>query len=139
MILNAIIIPGKSIGGIELGGNVEDLISELHESYQLDAAPKSIIINEGMVTAYHNEKGTILAISCNSTYTGSYQNKLWPGMTVQDVLRTTKQQEADLGFVTFHKIYGIGLLLPQNRDDFERLDDHLSDEFVFDEVWVFDH
>jgi hypothetical protein len=139
IIINTIIIPGESAGGIKLNSNVDDVISNLHDRYRLDADARSIIINEGMITIYHNDAGIIHAISCSSTYKGSYQSKLWPGMTVQDVLRTTKEQDADLGFVIFHKIQGIGLLLPQDRDDFERLNDHLSDDFVLEELWVFNH
>jgi hypothetical protein len=35
MIINATIVPGESLGGIAVGSNVEDIISELSNSYSL--------------------------------------------------------------------------------------------------------
>ena len=49
--------------------------------------------------AYHGADGIISAISCNATFKGNYENKLWPGMTVSDVLKVSKVQVAWSGFV----------------------------------------
>lgn len=137
MIINATIVPGESLGGIAIGSNVEDIISELSNNYLLDAGPDSIIINGGLITAYHNDAGTVISVSCNSSFKGSYLNKLWPGMTVADVLRTTRKQIAYIGFVKIIGIRGIGLSLPNDRDDFERLTDHFDEDYVFEELWIY--
>lgn len=139
MMINTMIIPGKSLGGIKLGSNVEDLIYALSDIYFLDSGPDSIIINGGMITAYHNDRGQVVALSCDSSFKGNFQAKLWPGMTVSDVQRTTKKQIAEEGFVKVDKISGVGLPLPKDRDDFERLTDHFSDDYVFEELWVYRH
>lgn len=137
MMINTVIVPGESLGGIELGSNVEDIISDLSDDYSLDAGPSSIIINEGMITAYHNNAGIVTFVSCNSTFKGTYLNKLWPGMTVADVLRTTREQVADVGFVKIIGINGLGLSLPNDKDDFCRLTDHFDEDYVFEELWVY--
>ncbi len=64
-------------------------------------------------------------------------NKLWPGMTVSDVLRTTREQVAHIGLVKIIGMRGIGLLLPRDRDDFCKLTDHLDEAYVFEELWIY--
>ncbi|KVV31142.1 hypothetical protein WK78_05250 [Burkholderia cepacia] len=58
-------------------------------------------------------------------------------MSVGDVLKNSDTQIAWCGFVQIDGIKGIGLSLPDELDDFERLTDFLSTEFVFDELWVY--
>lgn len=63
---------------------------------------------------------------------------LWPGMTVADVLRLSKEQVAWAGFVQIDQVNGIGLSLPEEYDDFDSLTDHFDLDFVFSELWVYD-
>jgi hypothetical protein len=60
-------------------------------------------------------------------------------MTVSELLRTSRQHVAYLGFVEIIGISGIGLALPNEKDDFCKLTDHLSEDHIFEELWVYDH
>ncbi len=64
-------------------------------------------------------------------------DKLWPGITVSEVLANSKAQIAWSGFVQIDQLRGIGLSLPEELDDFESLSDILDPDYVFNELWVY--
>jgi len=74
---------------------------------------------------------------CGKSFKGNYKNKLWAGMTVKDILDNSKEQVAFGGCVVVDKTDGIGLPLPVGYDDFERITDFLSLDFVFDYLAIF--
>jgi hypothetical protein len=137
MELNTSITPKKSIGGIYIGEHISAVAARLSNSNHR-IKPNSTAFDGGLITAYHDAAGVIYSISCNSNFKGNYSNKIWAGMTVGDVLQNTSTQIAWSGFVQVDKIEGIGLLLPDDQDDFERLDDELDHNHVFDELWVYE-
>ena len=94
-------------------------------------------INDNMITLYYGKNGIISEISCSSKFNGVYDNKLWAGMTVEDVIRNTSSQVVWSGFVQVDNINGIGLPLPNEYDDFEKITDFLDLDFVFEELWVY--
>lgn len=137
MDITKIIVPKKSIGGICIGENIEKIEARISGRYKIHKEVNSLTIDDGLIGAYHGTDGIISSISCNRSFTGNYQNKLWTGMTVADVLRHSKEQVAWSGFVQIDTISGIGLSLPEEHDDFESLADYLGLDFVFDELWVY--
>lgn len=138
MNISNIIIPGKSIGGISIGENVFDVQKRIHSHYDVKLSDgNSMSINGNMITLYYGKNGIISEISCNSKFNGVYDNKLWAGMTVEDVIRNTSSQVAWSGFVQVDNINGIGLPLPNEYDDFEKITDFLDLDFVFEELWVY--
>lgn len=138
MDITNVIVPKTSIGGICIGENIEEIEARISGRYKIHKEVNSLIIDDGLIRAYHGADGIISSISCNRSFTGNYQNKLWAGMTVAEVLRHSKEQVAWSGFVQVDKISGIGLSLPEEHDDFESLTDYLERDFVFDELWVYD-
>ncbi len=93
---------------------------------------------DNAISVYHDPaNGRIESLACNNKFRGNFQGKLWPGMTVGDVLKNTETQIAWCGFVQVDDIKGVGLSLPDEFDDFERLTDFLSLDFVFNELWVY--
>jgi hypothetical protein len=139
MIINTTIVPKVSLGGIAIGENIEDVISRLSKSYKITRDLNCAAINDGLITAYFDGEGIISSLSCNSNFKGSYLDKLWPGMSVLDVMENTSAQTAWSGYVKVNNIEGIGLLLPEDRDDFESLTDALGVAHVFDELWIYEY
>lgn len=139
MKLNHLIIPGYSIGGICLGTTVGSFLDQLEADDEITTENKTIaILNQGLITIYYTPQTELItAISCNQFFPGIYDNKLWPGMNVADVIRNSSTQTAWSGFVQIDGIEGIGLSLPQENDDFERLTDCLPPDFIFEELWVY--
>ncbi|MCJ8203080.1 hypothetical protein [Pseudomonas sp. RGM2987] len=137
MNITEIIVPKHSIGGICIGTNIKEIETAISDQYTIHKNQNSLSIENGFITAYHGAGGIISSLSCNQLFTGNYQNKLWAGMTVADVLNRSKEQIAWSGFVQVDKISGIGLSLPEDRDDFELLTDHFELDFIFEELWVY--
>ncbi|WP_420212045.1 hypothetical protein ACN8ZM_18975 [Burkholderia aenigmatica] len=137
--LNNVIVPGKSLGGILLGEEVNDVVDRLSGAHLIEYLDKNTLkVDGGVITIYHDSVGgRIENLACNAKFHGSYLGKLWPGMTVSDVLKTTKKQMAWCGFVQVDGIQGVGLPLPSQFDDFEKLIDFLDPEFIFSELWVY--
>ncbi|MCT8964495.1 hypothetical protein MN113_25285 [Pseudomonas veronii] len=138
MDLTNAIVPKVSIGGIIIGESITQVQARLSDKYKTHNSPNSFVIDNGFITAYHGVDGVISAISCNAAFKGNYENKLWPGMTVADVLRLSEEQVAWAGFVQIDQVSGIGLSLPEEYDDFDSLTDHFDLDFVFGELWVYD-
>ena len=138
MDLTTSIVPQKSLGGISIGEQIADVIARLSSDYTIEKRQKSTIISGGLITAYHDESGLISSLFCNSNFKGNYLNKLWPGMTVGDVMKHTSIQVAWSGFVQVDRIEGIGLPLADDHDDFERLTDEFDSSYIFEELWVYE-
>lgn len=138
MEISTSIVPGKCLGGIFLGEKIDDVIARLPKKYLIEKNTNYTTIDNGLITAYHDEEGVISSLSCNSKFQGNYQNKIWPGMTVADILTNTASQVAWSGFVQVDQMEGAGLSLPNEIDDFERLTDDFADDYVFEELWIYD-
>jgi hypothetical protein len=139
MKLNNEIIPGIGIGGINLGENIDDILEKYAYEHEIKKISEtSYSFDDGFLTIYNGEKKIITSISCNKNFPGTYAGILWAGMTVSDVLQKSKSRVAWSGFVQVNGISGIGLSLPNEFDDFERITDHLDLNFVFDELWVYE-
>lgn len=139
MKLNNLIIPGHSIGGICLGTTVGSFLDQLEADDEIKAENNTIaILNQGLIIIYYTPQTELItAISCNQLFPGIYDNKLWPGMNVADVIRNSSRQTAWSGFVQIDGIEGIGLSLPQENDDFDQLTDFLPPDFIFEELWIY--
>ncbi|PRA32062.1 hypothetical protein [Pseudomonas poae] len=137
MELTQAIVPKTSIGGITIGENISDVQARLSGRYKTEPSAHFLTIENGLITAYHDADGIISALSCNVDFKGNFEKRLWPGMTVADVLKHSKEQVAWSGFVQIDQISGIGLSLPEELDDFDALTDHLDLDFVFNELWVY--
>lgn len=138
MDLTTSIVPKKSLGGISIGEQIADVIARLSPDHTIEKKENSTTISGGLITAYHNESGIISALSCNSKFKDNYLNKLWPGMTVAEVMKHTSTQIAWSGFVQVDRIEGIGLSLADDHDDFERLTDEFDSSYIFEELWVYE-
>lgn len=137
--LNNVIVPGKSLGGIRLGEEVGSVVERLSGAHLIEQLDKNTLkVDGGVITIYlDSESGRIASLACNAEFQGNYQGKLWPGMTVGDVLKNTAAQMAWCGFVQVDGVKGMGLPLPDEFDDFERLTDFLDRDFIFNELWVY--
>lgn len=131
------IVPGKSLGGISIGDQIDDITHRFSNDYVIEKTKNRTTISDGLITAYHDDSGIITSLSCNAAFKGCYLKKVWPGITVADIMKNTSRQTSWSGFVQVDRIEGLGLALPDELDDFERLTDDLDDSYVFEELWVY--
>lgn len=131
------IIPGKSLADINLNDNINNVIENISSIYTIEINDGIIILDNGLITIGYENSGSIYSIMCNEKFEGKYNDKLWPGMSVKDVLEHSRNQVALDGCVVVDGINGIGLPLPEGYDDFENITDFLSLDFIFKYISVF--
>ena len=131
------IIPGESLAGIRLDSKINDIISELSKYYSIEMNDGVILLNDGLITIGYEEDGSIYSIMCNKKFEGKYEEKLWAGMSVKDVLKHSSTQVAFGGCVVVDGLNGIGLPLPDGYDDFEKITDFLPLSFIFNHLSIY--
>jgi hypothetical protein len=137
-ILNNVIVPGYSLAGILLNEKINNTIGMLQMDCAIDHRNKGVVkINNGEIFIGYDTNEMIHSVMCSSKYNINYKNKLWPGMSVADILICTKKQIALGGCVVVDGIDGIGLPLPPHLDDFSHITDFLALDHVFEYLSIF--
>lgn len=140
----AVIIAGHSIGTIELGASIARYLSEIYaEGHQVKLSVydnpgvklHSYQIDSGIITINTDEAGMIISISCRQPYAGTYQGKLWPGMTVEQVKQHTAKQLLTCGALVADGELGVFLTLPAPYDEFD-YPKQLPDSLVLETLYV---
>lgn len=137
------IIPGKSVGGISLGDNIDDIIRCVGQSYSVDKTNFSnhtgdysfYKIQGGAISFTTNNHGIVVALWCEPPYQGSFDNKLYPGITALEIRRKSKRQDIIKGYLVIDRDLTIYFGMPDDIDDFNFFTD-LDDETTFNELYV---
>jgi len=137
MQLNHDVIPGVSLAGIRLNDEVNEVIKKLSKHYNVTRNDGVVTVSDGIIIIGYDTDETIYSVMCNSKSGINYKNKLWAGMSVEDVLKHSKEQVAWGGCVVVDGINGIGLPLPKEFDDFSHITDWLSVDYIFEHLSIF--
>lgn len=137
------IIPGKSIGGISLGDNVNDVIKSIGEKhpiskydFQNHTGNYSLYnIFNGAISFTCDSNNIIVALWCTPPYQGSFNKKLYPGITALEIRRRSKKQEIIKGYLVIDKNSPIYYGMPDEIDDFNSFSE-LDDDTIFNELYV---
>ncbi|ELY2857425.1 hypothetical protein SMC92_004589 [Cronobacter dublinensis] len=137
------IIPGKSIGGISLGDNVVDIIECIGDEFTIDVFSFENFgvkyfcykINNGAISFTCNESGNIISLWCEPPYLGSFNKKLYPGITVGELKKISKKQSIIKGYLVIDNNKLIYYGMPDDIDDFNHFSD-LDDDVIFNELYV---
>ncbi|MEN3753037.1 hypothetical protein [Mangrovibacter yixingensis] len=139
------IVPGKSIGGISLGDNVDEIILSLGEN-----VPFETFEFENFGTKYRcyrltkeglsfttDEQGKIIALWCEPSYNGRFNGRLYPGITAKELRAVTRKQILVKGYLVVDDIYNLYFGMPDDIDDFNSFSD-IDDDACFNELYVGD-
>ncbi|MCO5357160.1 hypothetical protein [Acidovorax kalamii] len=138
MMVSDKIIPGKSLGGIQLNSHIDNVYKMFAPECKIEKKNNSLILNDGLiVVGYGVGDELIYSVMCGVNYPYRFDGKLWAGMTVADVLNHSQRQIAYGGCVVVDGINGVGLPLPAGLDDFEQITDFLELDHVFENLSVF--
>lgn len=137
------IIPGKSIGGICLGDNVADITECIGDKFSIDVFPFENFgtkyfcykINNGAISFACNESGQVVSLWCEPPYLGSFDKKLYPGITAGELKKISKKQSIIKGYLVIDNNKLIYYGMPEDIDDFNRFSD-LEDDVMFNELYV---
>jgi hypothetical protein len=147
MNINAEIVSGRSLGDIEIGKPVDEYLAAIYQEnrkVELNVYDNpgiklySYRIDDGLITINTNENGVILNLSCKRPYTGKYKGKLFPGMTVDEIVAATQKQLLIHGFLVVDADYGFCFNLPHPYDDDLDYISQLPNDLVLEEVCVKD-
>jgi hypothetical protein len=131
------IIPGVSMGGVIIDSKIEDVLEALKGAHYILTRDGVAVVDEGLLYIGFEVDGRVCSIMSGPLFKGKFEGKLWPRMTVKDVLNNTHSQVAVGGCVVVDEIDGVGLPLPVGFDDFEQLTDHLPLDHIFEGISVF--
>lgn len=137
------IVPGKSIGGIFLGANVNDIIQHIESKYNISKSSFSNAtgnysfyrVQGGAISFTTNNHDVIVALWCEPPYSGSFEGKLYPGITAREIRVKSKRQDIIKGYIVIDQDFTIYFGMPDYIDDFNCFSD-LDDETVFNELYV---
>ena len=137
------IVPGKSIGGICLGDNINDIIQRIEYKYSLTKSSFSnntgnysfYRVQGGAISFTTNNHGVIVALWCEPPYLGSFKGKLYPGITAREISDKSKRQDIIKGYLVIDQDFTIYFGMPDDIDDFNSFSD-LDDETIFNELYV---
>lgn len=137
------IIPGKSIGGICLGDDVNDIIGRIGGRFDIDKSNFENFgvkythykVNKGAVSFVCDESNKVISLWCEPPYKGSFNKKLYPGITAGELKAKSKKQILIKGYLVIDDNPFIYYGMPDDIDDFNFFSD-LDDEVVFNELYV---
>lgn len=142
--LNAPIVPGRSIGNIIMGKNISDYIQEMyyHHAYnrKQHSLPNGIVrtvytVDEA-ITVVTDSSGVICSLGCNENYKGTYQNRLHPGQTLEEIVQATTWQRIFNGLLIIDTQFTF--VIPKPYDETAVIVENIPRDVVFNEIYIVD-
>lgn len=138
---------GKSLAGFELGKNINEYIGDLYQDkikLEIKVYNKNkknevhhyIIDNNLKINTLKN--GEILNIACTNFYYGKYEEKLYLGITTQEIKNKTNKQSIMNGGLFVNGDYGFCFMLPQPYDEIADSIDNIPNDLILNEICVGD-
>ena len=147
--LNAPIIPGKSLAGIELGENISRYLWELNtdhyfnfgEKVKINAyAPMFIaytIESFGLEIVVYVPEGEIVSLSVRSPYIGKWNGKVGIGMNTKELKEYLPDLRVSEGRLVSPEISGIKFSYPSFIDDLDSYNIYDFPDFILEEITIF--
>lgn len=147
MNIHAEIISGKSIADIEIGESIDSYLPAIYQEnrkVELNVYDNpgiklhSYRIDDGLITINADKNGTILNLSCRHPYKGKYQGKLYPGMSIAQIVAASQKQLLIHGYLVVDNDFGFCFNLPHPYDDDFDFISQLPNDLILGEVYVKD-
>lgn len=144
MDITAPIIAGHSLAGITLGTSVEPVLAQAYQQgrkvdlqvfHYATIDLHSYKIDQGVVTVNADAAGTIVSLSCQQPYQGTYQNKLWPGMSITQIIAVSQKQMLLHGSLVVDAEFGVCFDVPYPYDEYDYVHE-LPKDLVLDNLYV---
>jgi hypothetical protein len=144
--VNAPIIAAHSLGGVALGSDVQLALTQAYtEGWDVQLTVyenpgiklHSYALNRGTITINATEGGTVVSLSCQQPYRGTYEHKLWPSMSVAQIKVVTQKQMLTSGALVLDGELGIYFSLPAPYDEYDYFH-QLPIDLVLEKVYVMD-
>ena len=146
--VNADIISYLSIGDIEIGKNIVNY-DFYHDPVFINSFSSSNPELTGRIVFYYDldecmyvsteEDGTIIALGCHENYKGKYNKKLYPGITMGELIKSTNSQRILNGTLVVDEDYGISFTLPSPYNEIADYIEHIPLDLKLNEIYVEDN
>lgn len=137
------IIAGKSLGGLSIGAIIDEEIRgyKYGDDYTVTEFVNDVDVQfdysffDGVISATTTAKHKISALFCKVPYSGTYLNKLRPGIAVGDFLLDYPKHLYIHGTIMVNGEYGAGYIVPDGYEDHDYLT-QFDKDFVLEEMFV---
>ncbi|KHN55399.1 hypothetical protein [Pectobacterium fontis] len=148
--VSANIISYISLGNIEIGRSVDFYYSEIYGNFDVSVKEYMIpfpsnekmygySLNDDILMFSTTNDGVIVSVGCNENYKGKYKDKLYPGITMKELLDLTKSQRILNGTLIIDEDYGLSFTLPSPYDEIADYIEHIPLDLKLNEIYVSDN
>ena len=145
--IDAEIIPFESIANILLDSNVSLYLDDMYANFDVEFKEYSIPFGETNVAYILDDiirvsatpEGKIIAIGCSEKYKGKYKGKLYPGMTMGELISLTESQRILNGTIIVDEDYGLSFTLPSPYDEIADYIKYIPHDLELNEIYVSDY
>ncbi|MCG8710943.1 hypothetical protein JHU04_004261 [Brenneria sp. 4F2] len=148
--IKADILSYTPLGNIEIGRFVDFYHYEMYENFDIE-------VKEYMIPFPSNEKmygyslnndtlmfsatsgGEIVSVGYNENYKGKYNGKLYPGITMGELLDLTDSQKILNGTLIVDEDYGLSFTLPSPYDEIVDYIERIPLGLKLNEIYVSDN
>ncbi|MBI6550781.1 hypothetical protein [Xenorhabdus lircayensis] len=144
---SAEIISSHSIGNVLLNSDISGYINEIYSNFSVeykeyclpDNSKRYAYILDETLTISTDCYGNIFSIGCNENYKGLYENRLYTGQLMGDMINLTKRQRIFNGSIIIDDDFGFLFVLPS---PFDEIADNISDiplDLKLNEIYIGDY
>ncbi|BFO10746.1 hypothetical protein [Serratia rubidaea] len=147
--MSARIIPFKSIGNISLNDNISNYLEDMYSEFNVEVKEYIIpfpfnevniaYILDGTLRISTTQDGEIIGVGCNENYKGRYNNTLYPGITMGDLIALTTSQRILNGTIIVNDNYGMSFTLPSPYDEIADYIEHIPHDVKLNEIYISDY
>lgn len=147
---NADIVSFISLGNVLLGDSIDLYLEDIFNNYTVEIkeyslpAPSSEIryaysIQNGTLIIITTTDDIIVSVGCNEKYAGKYKNRLYAGITMQELSQRSKDLRILNGALIVDQDYGLSFTLPPPYDEIADSLGQIPHDLSLNEIYVCDH
>ncbi|AYH04273.1 hypothetical protein [Pectobacterium parmentieri] len=148
--INASIVSYFSLGNIEIGRFVDFYYSEMYGNFDVSVKEYMIpfpsnekmygySLNKDTLMFSTTDDGKIVSVGCNENYKGRYKDKLYPGISMEELFDLTKSRRILNGTLIVDEDYGLSFTLPSPYDEIADYIEHIPLNLKLNEIYVSDN
>lgn len=148
--INADIISFKSMGNVCLGQSIDFYLDDIFSRYDVDIKQYSLpfpseekrhgyTLDHGALIISTTPDDIIVSVGGNEDYCGKYNGMLYPGMTMEALIRHAKDLRIVNGSLIVDGDYGLSFSLPAPYDEIADVIQQIPLDLPLNEIYVCDH
>jgi len=136
------IIPGKSLGGININDPLDTVLEKIvqsgysYQTFNFSADYTQFVLNSGEIKFVINNNSKLVAnICCTKPYKGKSLGVYGPGISIKNLIDISEKQIILHGFIIVDGVFEMGYNLPNEFEELDEVHD-LPANFVLEELYI---